>query len=197
MPSPSPTMTRAVKLKRRPPLTTLATRLIATTRSMYAVLSAAWPPRRSSRLPRRSPPAPVRRWDPLMFELPSLFQSRSWLLSRSEREATLAGAVGERGDAPVVLVAGAVEDHALDTGGLGALGDELTDLAGLGGLVALEGADVGLHCARVRQRATDQVVDDLHGDVLGRAGDDQARALRGPGDLLAAPDLAAQPRRDA
>ena len=34
VPSPSPTTTRAVKLKRRPPFTTLATRLIATTRSM-------------------------------------------------------------------------------------------------------------------------------------------------------------------
>src|SRR5215217_7154764 len=34
VPSPSPTTTRAVKLNRRPPLTTFATRLIATTRSM-------------------------------------------------------------------------------------------------------------------------------------------------------------------
>ena len=33
-PLPSPTITRAVKLKRRPPLTTFETRLIETTRSM-------------------------------------------------------------------------------------------------------------------------------------------------------------------
>src|SRR3954467_10461158 len=65
MPSPSPTITSAVKLNRRPPLTTLATRLIATTRSMYAVLSPPCP-RRSSRPRDRSPP-PVRRWAPLMF----------------------------------------------------------------------------------------------------------------------------------
>src|SRR5690349_4023453 len=101
-----------------------------------------------------------------MFELPSLSQSRSWLLSRSEREAALTGAIGERSDAPVVLVAGAVEDHALDTGGLGALGDELTDLAGLDRLVAVEGAHVGLHRAGGSQGAADEVVDDLDADVL-------------------------------
>src|ERR687890_430404 len=56
MPSPSPTIIRAVKLKRRPPLTTLATRLIVTSRSMYGVLSWAAPPRPPSR---RSPRAPV------------------------------------------------------------------------------------------------------------------------------------------
>src|SRR3954447_5053330 len=65
MPSPSPTTTRAVKLKRRPPWTTLATRLMATTRSTYWLFSA--PPRRSSRPPpRRSPPERCPRWGPLM-----------------------------------------------------------------------------------------------------------------------------------
>src|SRR5829696_1821586 len=68
VPSPSPTTTRAVKLNRRPPRWTLATRLIATTRSMYAVLSA--PPSRRpsrSRRSRRSAPAPPpRRWGPAM-----------------------------------------------------------------------------------------------------------------------------------
>ena len=42
-----------------------------------------------------------------------------------------------------------------------ALGDELADLAGLGGLVALEGAQVGLHAAGRRERLADEVVDDL------------------------------------
>jgi hypothetical protein len=41
-PAPSPTTTSAVKLKRRPPLTTLATRLIATTRSSKGLRSADW-----------------------------------------------------------------------------------------------------------------------------------------------------------
>src|SRR5690349_5069907 len=55
IPLPSPTTTRAVKLNRRPPWTTLATRLMVTTRSRYAVPLSA-PPRRSSRRSRRSPP---------------------------------------------------------------------------------------------------------------------------------------------
>src|SRR4051794_7610162 len=128
MPSPSPTTTRAVKLKRRPPFTTLATRLIATTRSTYAVLSA--PPRPPSRPPpRRSfePRSPPRcpRWAPLMSGSSSLV-CVSGVTLRSERQTTLAGAVGQGCDSAVVLVAGAVEDHALHTSRLGALGHELT-----------------------------------------------------------------------
>ena len=67
-------------------------------------------------------------------------------------------------------------------------------LRGLGGLVAVEGAQVGLHGRGRRQRLADQVVDDLHGDVLGRPGHHQARTLGGAGDLLAAAHLAAQAR---
>src|SRR3954471_7566081 len=204
MPSPSPTTTRAVKLKRRPPFTTLATRLMATTRSTYAVLSA--PPRGSSRPPRRSPPRslPERcpRWAPLM----SVSSSRSLGEGRgvptdpqgeSERQPALAGAVGEGRDAAVVLVAGAVEDHAVDTGGLGTLGDDFADLAGLRRLVTLERAQVCLHARGGRDGPADQVVDDLDGDVLGRPGDDQARALGGAVELLAAAHLTAQPRLGA
>ena len=40
------------------------------------------------------------------------------------RQAALAGALGERLDAAVVLVAAAVEDGGLDAGGLGALGEQ-------------------------------------------------------------------------
>src|SRR4051795_8517484 len=59
LPSPSPTTTSAVKLNRRPPLTTLATRLIVTTRSRYRVFST-WsrPPRPPSRPPRPRPSRP-------------------------------------------------------------------------------------------------------------------------------------------
>src|SRR3954469_8495447 len=67
MPSPSPTTTSAVKLNRRPPLTTLATRLIATTRSRYDVEGAPAPaPRPSPRRSRRpqSPPGPPPRPPP-------------------------------------------------------------------------------------------------------------------------------------
>src|SRR5437899_5331564 len=54
-PLPSPTATSALKLKRRPPFTTFATRLIATTFSTMPSPSR-WPPR--SPPSRRSPPRP-------------------------------------------------------------------------------------------------------------------------------------------
>src|ERR1700710_3190463 len=108
----------------------------------------------------------------------------------SERQAALAGAVRKGRDATVVLVAGAVEDHALDTSGLRALGDELADLACLGGLVTLDRADVVLHGRGRRERLADQVVDDLHADVLRGARHHEATTLRGAVDLLAAAQLA-------
>src|SRR5690606_14423461 len=73
----------------------------------------------------------------------------------------------------------------LDAGGLGALGDQLADLAGLGGLVALEGAQVGLERRRGGHGAALAVVDELHEHVARRPGHDQARALGGADDLLA------------
>src|SRR3954447_20791837 len=192
MPSPSPTTTRAVKLKRRPPWTTLATRLMATTRSTYWLFSA--PPRRSSRPPpRRSPPERCPRWAPLMrCPLPLLFGACQPCQPWSERQAALTGGVGQGRDATVVLVARAVEDHGLDARALRALGHQLADLLGLGGLVALERAQVGLHAGGGHQGAADEVVDHLDADVLRGAGDDQARTLRGPVELLAAPHLTVQ-----
>src|ERR1700710_2897120 len=115
----------------------------------------------------------------------------------SEGQAALAGAVRQGRDATVVLVAGAVEDHALDTSGLRALGNELADLAGLGSLVALDRADVGLHGRGGRERLADQVVDDLHADVLRGPRHHEARTLRGAVDLLAAADLTPRAGRDA
>src|SRR2546426_976379 len=64
-PLPSPTATRALKLKRRPPFTTLATRLIATTFSIMpspsrprSPPSRLSPPRPLPRPPRPPPPPP-------------------------------------------------------------------------------------------------------------------------------------------
>src|SRR3954452_2212130 len=105
----------------------------------------------------------------------------------SEREAALAGAVGEGRDAAVVLVAGAVEDHTVDPGRARALRDELADLLGLGRLVTVEAAQVGLHGAGRGQGAADAVVDDLGADVLRRARDHQTRPLGGAGEALAPP----------
>src|SRR4029450_5609059 len=128
------------------------------------------------------------------MSIPLLFLAS---LVRSERQAALAGAIGKGRDAAVVLVAGAVEDHAVDAGRLGALGNELADLLRLGGLVTVEGPEVLLGGGGERQRLADEVVHDLHGDVLGRTGDHQARTLGGAGNLLAATHLATQAGPDA
>src|SRR4051812_20872627 len=101
-PFSSPTTTSAVNEKRRPPLTTLATRLISTTRS--------W---------RSKPEAEMDRSGAGMSP------------SRLEDQAALAGALGQGLDAAVVLVAAAVEHHGLDARGLRALGQQLAGGRGL------------------------------------------------------------------
>src|SRR6185437_546975 len=156
VPSPSPTTTRAVKLNRRPPLTTLATRLMVTTRSTYAVFSAAgaasWlrRSRRSRRSPPPSPPRPPpappprRCWGGIRnpsFRCAVWFH---WSWSASELQPRFAGAVGHRGHPAVVLVAGPVEDDRVDAGRLGPLADQLADLAGQISLRTVGGAQPGL-----------------------------------------------------
>src|ERR1044071_10178571 len=115
MPFFSPTTTSAVNEKRRPPLTTLATRLISTTRS--------WRSRLDDETDRSGA---------------GMAPSRVAVL---ELEAALAGAFGKGLDTAVVLVAAAVEHGGLDACGLGALGQQLPGLGGL--LHRLERAQVG------------------------------------------------------
>src|SRR5581483_8193630 len=126
----SPTTTRAVNEKRRPPLTTLATRLISTTRS--------W---------RSRPPALT-------------VLSMVWIgMTDSERlegQAALPSGLGQRLDAAVVLVAAAVEHGALDARGLGTLGQRLADLRGLVGL----GDAAELGPLGGRERTAVEVVDE-------------------------------------
>src|SRR5690349_17088641 len=202
MPSPSPTIIRAVKLKRRPPLTTLATRLIVTRRSMYGVLSWAAPPRppsrRSRRSPERSPPDPefgpppsrrarpgIRRSLPYQWSDPA---SRSSGCScASELQTALAGGVGERRDPAVVVEAAPVEHHCGDARLARALGDELADRGRAGLLVAVEPTHVGLQRGRRGQRVARQVVDQLDDDVPRAALHGQARPLGRALDLLAQP----------
>src|SRR3954447_1976771 len=148
MPSPSPTIIRAVKLKRRPPLTTLATRLIVTSRSMYGVLSWAPPPRPPSRRSRRSrlsplpppgPPGPP----PSRRVRPGIRRSLRSSCCSSELQAALAGGVGQRGHPAVVVVTAAVEDHRGHAGLAGPRGDQLADPGGPGLLVAVHRPHVG------------------------------------------------------
>src|SRR5215210_2926358 len=160
MPFSSPTTTRAVNEKRRPPLTTLATRLISTTRS--------W----------RSSP-----------ELEMDRSGAGIEPFRLEGEATLAGALGEGPHAAVVAVAAAVEDRGLDAGGLGALGEQLAGPLGLlhAGQrleIVLRPVDGG---QRAPRRVVDDLREDAaigaeDGDArtLGRAGDLGADAATAP-----------------
>src|SRR5690606_3261991 len=195
MPLTSSTTTRAVKLKRRPPFTTLATRLILTTRSMYETPLSAAPPRRSSRRSRRSPPVP-----PPRRGAAAISGSSSQLPSSgpaSELEPALACAVGQRRDPTCVPVATTVEHHGGDPGFLGPLSEELADLLRLLGLVRLQRTQRGVHGGRAHQRVPDRVVHDLDEHVTGRAVDDQARTLGRTDDLLADAAVAAGPRDGA
>src|SRR6266536_1931462 len=116
MPFSSPTTTRAVNEKRRPPLTTLATRLISTTRS--------W---------RSRPDCETDR---------SGAGIRSLRVAGLEGQPALAGPFGEGLHAAVVLVSAAVEHRGLDAGGFGALGQHGPGPAGL--VHARERAQLGL-----------------------------------------------------
>src|SRR5918992_3063254 len=163
MPFSSPTTTSAVNEKRRPPLTTLATRLISTTRS--------WRSR------------PVDGTD----------RSGAAMKSSSlEAEPALASAFRERPDAAVVLVAAAVEHGALDAGALRALGEQLAGPLRLlhrlqGAQVGLGPADGRQRAAGVvvDELGEDPAVGAEHGDAraLGRTahlGADAAAALEAP-----------------
>src|SRR5829696_2758418 len=156
MPFSSPTTTRAVNEKRRPPLTTLATRLISTTRS--------W---------RSRPELEIERSGAGIESL------------RLEDQAALAGTLGEGLDAAVVLVSAAVEHRGLDAGGLGALGEQLARPLGLLHTgqrleVVLGPVDGGERRARhvVDDLGEDATVGAEHGDPrpLGAAGDLRAHA---------------------
>src|SRR5687767_4389228 len=167
----SPTATSAVNEKRRPPLTTLATRLISITRSCRSR------PCGLTVLYSRS--RPIRR----------AFQGREQ--SSSELQAALAGALGERGDAAVEAVTAAVEDAARDARRLRPLGEELADALGLVG--ARELSQVVLGPRDGGDRAAGVVIDQLRADAAVRAEDRHARALRGASDLGAHATPAAKP----
>src|SRR5690242_946618 len=168
----------AAKPKRRPPFTTLATRLMPTSFSINSLSSrsARSPrgPRSPSPRPRggRSPPPRLRGGlspvegregrspaDGVVAMLPFL-----------EIEAARAGGVGQGLHPAMKEIAAAIEDDGGDAGGLGALGEELADgfrrfLVGAGLAAAqrlIEGRCRG-------QRVAGDIVDDLRVDVPPRA----------------------------
>src|SRR5437763_6956750 len=136
----SPTTTSAVNEKRRPPLTTFATRLISTTRSWSSPywLSRSRPLFRCSRAIARNP----RGYPP-----------------RSEAQPALSRPFGQGLDAAVVPVAAAVEDAGLDARLLRPLRQELARALGL--LGRAQAAQLRLDPADRRQRAAARVVDQL------------------------------------
>ena len=70
-------------------------------------------------------------------------------------------------------------------------------LRALGPLVTVGGAQVRLEGGRGRQGAADRVVDDLHRDVAGGPGDDQAGTGGRTGHLLPQPEVPAGARGGA
>src|SRR5579872_3609218 len=111
-------MTSAAKPKRRPPLTTLATRLMPTSFSVNSL---------SSRSRAGPSPSPRRRRSPGPRDACCV---RAIGYTSSELQAALAGGIGQSLDPAVVEVGAAVKHDPLDAGRLGALGEELADRGG-------------------------------------------------------------------
>src|SRR5438270_1502704 len=151
----SPTTTSAVKEKRRPPLTTLATRLISTTRSWSS-----------------SPEAETVR------SRVAISRSR---VAGLERQPAVTGALGEGLDASVVLVAAAVEHRLLDPGRLGPLGQQRPGSPGLDH--ARQPAEIGLGPVDRRQRDPGVIVDQLREHAPVGAEHRDPRALGAAADL--------------
>ena len=98
------------------------------------------------------------------------------LLRRSQAQTSFAGAVGDSRDTSCVLAAATVKDNCLDTGLLGALGDELADLACLGGLVTVERAEIRLERGCRSDRVALGVI-----DIISKVGFYDYRAKYSPG----------------
>src|SRR5437660_8887699 len=150
----SPTTTSAVNEKRRPPLTTFATRLLSTTRS--------W----------RSRPAE------LTVRSTSMKSDRVAVL---DGHAAAADALGERLDVAVVAVAASIEDHRAHAGRLGALGQQLARPART--LRGRQLAQLGLGPVDGCDRVAGNVVDQLRRGAAIRAEYGHARAVRSAGYL--------------
>src|SRR5215472_8799007 len=116
-PLPSPTTTTAAKPKRRPPFTTLATRLMLTSFSISSDSSRCSPSRR------RPPPLPSRPSRAIV----SLQFSRCAAL---EAQPAFAGGIGERLDPAMEQITAAVEHDLLDPGLDRALGDQAANFLG-------------------------------------------------------------------
>src|SRR4029079_8364878 len=142
-PLPSPTTTMLPKLNRRPPLTTLATRLICTTRSSNSGPSPSFCRRREPRSSRS-----------ISFVPPDDL----------ELEAALAGALSDGLDPTVIQEATAIEDYGRNSGGLRPLRNHGADRLGafrLRSRIADDLLDILVEVGRRGERVTGDVVDPL------------------------------------
>src|SRR5881296_3250246 len=213
-PRPSPTTTSAVNENRRPPLTTLATRLMETTRSfssstLGSILASATRfslGRRGLRPPLDSP-ANTRERAAAPSRLPLTGEGGFAPLStpprtrgatgRLENEPAGASRVGKRLHAPVVHIAAAIEYHALDSLRLRLLGQELSNEFG-GGDVAPGGLARTEHLAPTvhgQERSPRVVVYELRVDVVQAAEHGQPRPRLGAAQESAEPPMPDVPRR--
>src|SRR5579875_101585 len=170
----SPTTTMLLKLKRLPPCTTLATRLICTTCSSNSFSSP--PKRREFRL--------------------SL--TLAGLLLLLELQARLASCLGYGFYSTVVLIASAVEDDGGNALFARALGDRLSDqarLQRLGMLVRELFTHGRLECRRGSQRSSLGVVDQLGVNVYIATENREPRPLGGSADLGPHPQMTSLPGR--
>src|SRR5450755_3211989 len=161
----SPTTTSAVNEKRRPPLTTLATRLISTTRS--------W----------RSRPAAL--------TVRSILMRIG--KGSSEREPGFPRSLRERLDLAVVAVAAAVEHRHRNAGRLGPLGEQLAGPRRARG--GRKCAQLRLGPVDRGEGATGDVVDQLRGDPAVGTEHGDPRTLGRARDLRAHAAAAAQASR--
>src|SRR5690625_2492427 len=114
---------------------------------------------------------------------------------RSQGPPSLAGAGRHWGPTSVVPFAAPADPADLQALRLGTLGDQLTDLAGLGGLVRVRGPQVRFQGGGGDQCGAGGVVDHLGDHVPGGPVDHEAGPRSRPGDPLAHPEVTAGARR--
>src|SRR5688500_14204871 len=163
-PYPSPTTTRALKLRFLPPLTTFVTRLIDTTVSLISSCEA------------------------------STFSRVRFIRATLELQTCFARGIGAGLHAPVIEEPIAIEHHAPDTLLEQPLRDRLANRLGAldvaaFGVLRQRAPDRRLDGRRRRNRATRRIVHDLHVHVGDTAEHGQPRPLVPAGDALANPVL--------
>src|ERR1700758_2164280 len=163
LPFLSPTTTRAAKPNRRPPFTTLATRLMLTSFSVNSLSSRSRDCRSPSPRPRRSPCRAVERA----------------MLNLSEIETALTGGIGQGFDPAMKQISAPVEDDPLDPRPFRSLGNELADGVRRRYLGAILEArpEAFVEARSRRERASGGVIDNLRINVLRRAEHRKARSI--------------------